>query len=108
MLKKTKLIIPIILILFQVLISISCQTRENDKPPYLVQLTEEEQLLIQELNQWLYRLYESPLNLTDNHLIFFDQLKDARLVALGEATHGTKEFFQMKHWKISLMKIKIC
>ena len=97
MLKKNKLIIITILILFQVLAFISCQMKENDKPSDLGQLTEQEKLVIQELNQWLYRLYGSPLTLTDNDLISFDQLKDAKLVALGEATHGTKEFFQMKH-----------
>ena len=26
-----------------------------------------------------------------------DILKDVRLVGLGEATHGTREFFQFKH-----------
>jgi hypothetical protein len=28
---------------------------------------------------------------------FGDAVGDARIVALGEATHGTREFFQMKH-----------
>ncbi|MEM7040032.1 MAG: erythromycin esterase family protein, partial [Bacteroidota bacterium] len=29
---------------------------------------------------------------------FRDLFKGKRLIAMGEATHGTKEFFQMKHW----------
>jgi erythromycin esterase len=59
---------------------------------------QEEQELLEELNQWLIPLVSaSPLDLTDDDLSFLDQLRDAKIVALGEATHGTREFFQMKH-----------
>ncbi len=35
--------------------------------------------------------------LTNGDLASLSNLADAKIVALGEATHGTKEFFQMKH-----------
>ncbi len=40
---------------------------------------------------------QEPLKLTDDELRYFDDLSRAQVVGLGEATHGTKEFFQMKH-----------
>jgi erythromycin esterase len=49
------------------------------------------------LNQLLIPLGALPLELTDNELSVFDQLRNAKIIGLGEATHGTKEFFQMKH-----------
>ncbi|NIM17075.1 MAG: hypothetical protein GTO45_34165 [Candidatus Aminicenantes bacterium] len=60
-------------------------------------LTEQQKQLVRELNQWLIPLGFSPLDLTDNELSFLDGLKEAKIVGLGEATHGTREFFQMKH-----------
>jgi erythromycin esterase-like protein len=60
-------------------------------------LTEQQKQLVRELNRWLIPLGSSPLDLTDNELSFLDGLKEAKIVALGEATHGTREFFQMKH-----------
>ena len=38
-----------------------------------------------------------PLNSSDDQLQVLDELANTRIVGLGEATHGTKEFFQMKH-----------
>lgn len=73
----------------------SCQIKhdeptENKLEPY-------QQLMVNELNQWAVRLEYLPLLLPDSDLTFLNPLKDARIVGLGEATHGTKEFFQMKH-----------
>jgi erythromycin esterase len=70
---------------------------ESDQSPSIEVLNEEEQLLLQELEQWLIPLQSPPLELTDGDLSFVDQWIGAAIVGLGEATHGTREFFQMKH-----------
>lgn len=38
-----------------------------------------------------------PLDMQDAALGWLEALSDKRIVALGEATHGTREFFQMKY-----------
>ena len=53
--------------------------------------------IIESLNTMIHPLNSSPLNLTDEDLQVLDYLGDSKIVGLGEATHGTKEFFQMKH-----------
>jgi len=88
---KVKPAVGIICIFLQLLTLFSCSIKEDNG------LTELQKQLVQELNQWLIPLGPSPLNLTDNELHFLDLLKDSKVVALGEATHGTREFFQMKH-----------
>jgi erythromycin esterase len=85
----------IFLIVLQ-LLAFSCKVKD-DSQSTPVPLTEEQEQLVQELNQWLVPLGASPLALTDNELSVLDQLRYAKIIGLGEATHGTKEFFQMKH-----------
>lgn len=60
-------------------------------------ITNEQEELIDELDQLMIPLYSPPYRLLDSEVSFLDQLKDAKIVGMGEATHGTKEFFQMKH-----------
>ncbi|NIM17105.1 MAG: hypothetical protein GTO45_34315 [Candidatus Aminicenantes bacterium] len=93
MLNKLKPFIITICIFFQLVMFFSCKVGDSQSPV----LTEEQQQLIRELNGWLFPLTASPLELTDKELSFLDQLSFAKIVALGEATHGTREFFQMKH-----------
>lgn len=50
-----------------------------------------------ELNKYAHPLPASPLSYTDTDLIPFDEYSELKILGLGEATHGTKEFFQMKH-----------
>jgi erythromycin esterase len=50
-----------------------------------------------ELNKLIVPMQHEPLNLSDAELAYFDDLKSAQIIGLGEATHGSKEFFQMKH-----------
>ncbi len=97
MLRKIKFLTQIGCLLLFGLIFISCKLENEGRPEGDDQLTEEQRLLVQELNQWIYPLSSSPLTYPDNDLSFLDQLSNAKVVALGEATHGTKEFFQMKH-----------
>jgi len=42
-------------------------------------------------------LPSSPLNWQDKDLVFLDKVANAQIIGLGEASHGTKEFFQAKH-----------
>ncbi len=58
---------------------------------------DEQTVLIETLNQELVPLSEDPLLWSDSELTFLDELADRSIVALGEATHGTAEFFQAKH-----------
>ena len=53
--------------------------------------------LVQALDQELYPLTINPLNWSDNDLVFLDPIADRSIIALGEATHGTAEFFNSKH-----------
>lgn len=53
-------------------------------------------------NAYLFETSE-PGSEFDDLRAFQDLIGDARIVALGEATHGTREFFQMKHRLIELL-----
>lgn len=103
MLKKIWLLIITASIVFQILAFISCAIEDDDHPEESDQLTTQQKLLIEQLNDWLneskgaYTLYLPPIDLRDNDLNFLDLIGKTKIIALGEATHGTKEFFQMKH-----------
>jgi erythromycin esterase len=60
-------------------------------------LTETQILLVNQLNDVIQPIDNPPPGLQDNQLTVLDYLRNARIVALGEATRNTKEFFQMKH-----------
>lgn len=71
---------------------------KKDEAPLLPEtpLSELEQR-IAEVNELALPLPSSPLSISDESLSLLDGLADAKYVGLGEATHGTREFFQMKH-----------
>jgi erythromycin esterase len=97
---RFKALIFTIFIFIQLLTFFSCKVGDSQptEPPETgIELTDQQKRLIQELNDLLIPLGASPLELTDNELSFLDQLSFAKIVGLGEATHGTREFFQMKH-----------
>lgn len=54
-------------------------------------------LIVDQLNRLTVPLKPNPMNISDSELASLDGLGDAQVVGLGEATHGTREFFQMKH-----------
>jgi erythromycin esterase len=60
-------------------------------------LSDQQQTLVNQLNGLIHAISGSSPDLPDDELSVLDYLKDARIVGLGEATHGTKDFFQMKH-----------
>jgi erythromycin esterase len=53
--------------------------------------------MVQILEQVLNPLTENPLVWSDNDLKFLDPIADKSIIGLGEATHGTSEFFKAKH-----------
>ncbi len=53
--------------------------------------------LIAALDEVIMPLSDKPLEMADQEISFLDDLKNTKIVAFGEATHGTREFFQMKH-----------
>ncbi len=53
--------------------------------------------LVQILDQELNPLTINPLSWNDDELQFLDPISDKSIIALGEATHGTAEFFKAKH-----------
>ncbi len=53
--------------------------------------------IVRDLNSIIHPLNGASPLLDDNDLAPLSFLKDAKIVGLGEATHGTKEFFQLKH-----------
>jgi len=60
-------------------------------------LTSFDKTILEELNKRISRI-ESPSPESANlDLTPLDYFADKKIIALGEATHGTKEFFQMKH-----------
>lgn len=75
--------------------SLACTKAEPDE-----KLTYQEtiaQNLKIELNATLHSLSTTDPSLPVNDLAFLGNLNDAKIVGMGEATHGTQEFFQMKH-----------
>jgi erythromycin esterase len=82
----------LLLILFS---SLACSKPEPDVKPTL-QETIEQNLKI-ELNATLQPLSTTDPSLPVNDLAFLGNLGNAKIVGMGEATHGTQEFFQMKH-----------
>lgn len=53
--------------------------------------------LVETLNQELVHLTPDPGQWIDDQLHFLDAVSDHSIVGLGEATHGTSEFFEAKH-----------
>jgi erythromycin esterase len=88
----------IILVLLTAGFTWHCQTANTDiTNQTTAPLTEQQKMLIAELNGLIYPISGSSYTLPDSELSALDFLKDARIVGMGEATHHTKEFFQMKH-----------
>ena len=84
-------------VLLLCLIFTACREKTVDpitpSPTPIVQVTNEQA----KLNSLIMPLKKSALDLSDEELKVLDELKSASIIGLGEATHGTKEFFEMKH-----------
>jgi erythromycin esterase len=71
-------------------ITSSCQDKD------LGQLDDTTEELISTLRQEMVPLDAEPLRWTDEELSFLDPVADKPIIALGESTHGTAEFFNAK------------
>lgn len=60
-------------------------------------LDENEKALVIELDKYITPVNGSSPALENSDLTILDKFADASVIGLGEATHGTKEFFEMKH-----------
>lgn len=81
-----------------ILILFSCGSDDISRQVEVIKpITLEQQEIIDAINAEAIALHPEPLLTTDSELSFLDEIGDAKLIGLGEATHGTKEFFQMKH-----------
>lgn len=97
MVKRIKPFLIIFFVVVQLMAFFACKiTEPGEDRQKGTKLTREEQDLVTELNRLVYSIKPYPLFLPDNMLTFLDRLKNAKIIALGEATHGTSEFFQMK------------
>ncbi len=70
------------------IITVSCEKKSDEKPP---------DMLVQALEEELNPLSEDPLLWSNDDLKFLDPVANKSIIGLGEATHGTAEFFKAKH-----------
>jgi erythromycin esterase len=72
---------------------------DEPEPPNTdgIEIIDEPTDILGELNSIISPLSGFEPQQNDSDLKILEPLKDARIVGLGEATHGTKEFFEMKH-----------
>ena len=83
------------------LILFSCSKEETATPtpitPKPYELNELQQNLVEELNLAIQAIPGTPLTMVDEDLLPLGRAVGSKsVVNLGEATHGTKEFFEMK------------
>lgn len=78
------------LLIFSLILTLSCK-EETDPPLDPVTAS-----LVSTLNEELEPLSQDPLAWTNDQLAFLDAYGSNTVVGLGEATHGTSEFFKAK------------
>jgi len=80
------------LLLLSVVFVFSCEEDNNQQED-----KSEKEKLISNLNNELYPLAEDPLKWEDDELNFLDPVaENSKIIGLGEATHGSSEFFNAK------------
>ena len=89
-----KKIYPLFMVLSFVF-HLSC-SNDPEEPPVLDDSPTDTSLLVNALEDELNPLTNNPLAWNENELNFLDPLADKSIIALGEATHGTAEFFNAK------------
>ena len=68
-----------------------------EKKPEVLDLDPETKTLVNILQKELQSLDADPLSWKNHDLRWLDPLADKSVIGLGEATHGTAEFFEAKH-----------
>jgi len=89
---KKHLLLPLLVSLFLSLTVLSCT-----KKPEELNLDPETEALVSILQDELVPLDTDPLSWEDQDLRWLDPIAGKSVVALGESTHGTAEFFEAKH-----------
>jgi erythromycin esterase len=79
----------ILLLAIQILIFFNCEIKEDN--------LDQDNPVVTSLDRLQYPLSSHPLEWKDDELSFIDVFTDARVIGLGEASHGSKEFFEAKH-----------
>ncbi|MDX1477441.1 MAG: erythromycin esterase family protein [Saprospiraceae bacterium] len=74
----------------------ACKEELDMAPPGVPTLTAPQAAMVAALDTTLWPTDSVPLATPDTDLKWLDAVAEKRVVALGEATHGTREFFQMK------------
>jgi erythromycin esterase len=89
-----------VLFIFALLFN-SCKNSTSVEEPQVsgtqIELSDAESKIVSELNKFITPLKGSSPSLDNSDLAVFDKFAGATVIALGEATHGSREFFQMKH-----------
>ena len=80
---------------FPIILLFSCSSDTED-PPLIDDSPTDTSLLVDALDTELNALTTNPLSWGDNELTFLDPLADKSIIGLGEATHGTADFFNAK------------
>jgi erythromycin esterase len=93
--KMNLYIMKLKLITLIIVVSLFSCKKDNTEPQN--DLTNYEKQLIKEINQVVTKLNGSSPTLDNSDIQVLNQFGNATMIAFGEATHGTKEFFQMKH-----------
>ena len=75
---------------------VSCDTDSEETPPEITTPTESTPGLVEALESEYSPLSSNPLDWSDSELAFLDNLSSKKVIGLGEATHGTAEFFNAK------------
>jgi erythromycin esterase len=94
---QTKLSFLFLVFLF---IAVSCKeeiVNESIVDETPIDLTANEKEIVKELNSFVTPLKGTSPELDNSDINILNQFGSATVIGLGEATHGTKEFFQMKH-----------
>lgn len=73
----------------------SCKLSENE--PEIQEDPKPDGVLVEILEQKYFPLTINPLAWSDNELSFIEEIASKKIIGLGEATHGTAEFFRSKH-----------
>lgn len=97
MTKKCTVLLCVLACLGIALTTWSCTGLTQPESAKRTDILDRQETMVAELNAAHFPLTFSIPDLRDYDLAPLDVFKDTRIVALGEATHGTREFFQMKH-----------
>lgn len=86
--------LSICMISFLILLTFACKNDERIIQP---EPLEGDELIASQLDQVAHKISGSSYTLVDEELNCLNILANYRYVGMGEATHGTREFFEMKH-----------